>query len=60
MVFGGAQLALLSPEPMAGPVVAQPAPQVAVAAVPDGSAEPRADTEIKSPPATQRRSELSR
>ena len=46
MVLGGAQLALLSPEPMAGPVVAQPAPR------------PRADTEIKSPPAMQRRSEL--
>jgi hypothetical protein len=54
MVFGGAQLALLSPEPMAGPVVAQPAPQVAVAPAP----QPRADTEIKSPPATHRRSEL--
>ncbi len=47
-VFGGAQLALLSPEPMVGRVVAQPAPQV----------QPRADTEIKSPPATHRRSEL--
>jgi hypothetical protein len=54
IVFGGAQLALLSPEPMAGPVVAQPAPQVAVAPAP----QPRADTEIKSPPATHRRSEL--
>ena len=31
MVLGGAQLALLSPEPMVGRVVAQPAPQVAVA-----------------------------
>ncbi len=48
IVFGGAQLALLSPEPMVGRVVAQPAPQV----------QPRADTEIKSPPATHRRSEL--
>ena len=28
VVFGGAQLALLSPEPMVGRVVAQPAPQV--------------------------------
>ena len=54
MVFGGAQLALLSPEPMVGRVVAQPEPQVAVARAP----QPRADTEIKSPPATQRRSEL--
>jgi len=48
IVFGGAQLALLSPEPMVGRVVAQPAPQV----------QPRADTEIKSPPAMHRRSEL--
>ncbi len=54
MVFGGAQLALLSPEPMVGRVVAQPAPQVAVAPAP----KPRADTGIKSPPAMQRRSEL--
>jgi len=45
MVLGGAQLALLSPEPMAGPVVARPAPQ------------PRAETEIKSPP-PMHRSEL--
>jgi hypothetical protein len=54
MVLGSAQLALLSPEPMVGRVVAQPAPQVAVAPAP----RPRADTEIKSPPAMQRRSEL--
>ena len=50
-VFGGAQLALLSPEPMVGRVVAQPAP-----AAPQ--VQPRADTEIKSPPAMHRRSEL--
>ncbi len=55
MVFGGAQLALLSPEPMVGRVVAQPEPQVAV---PQAAPQPRADTEIKSPPAMQRRSEL--
>ncbi len=48
MIFGGAQLALLSPEPMVVRVVAQPAPQV----------QPRADSEIKSPPATHRRTEL--
>ena len=60
-VFGGAQLALLSPEPMVGRVVAQPEPQVAVPTVaPPAPAmpQPRADTEIKSPPAMQRRSEL--
>ena len=55
MVFGGAQLALLSPEPMAGRVVAQPEPQVAVRRA---APQPRADTEIKSPPAMHRRSEL--
>ncbi len=49
IVFGGAQLALLSPEPMVGRVVAQPAP---------AATQPRADTETKSPPAMQRRSEL--
>ncbi len=61
MVLGGAQLALLSPEPMVGRVVAQPEPQVAVApAAPPvpSAAQPRAETEIKSPPAMQRRSEL--
>ena len=59
MVLGGAQLALLSPEPMVGRVVAQPEPQVAVAPAPATAApQPRADTEIKSPPAMQRRSEL--
>ena len=59
MVFGGAQLALLSPEPMVGRVVAQPEPQVAVPPAPAPAApQPRADTEIKSPPAMQRRSEL--
>jgi hypothetical protein len=55
MVFGGAQLALLSPEPMVGRVVAQPEPQVAV---PPAAPQPRADTAMKSPPAVQRRSEL--
>jgi hypothetical protein len=54
MVFGGAQLALLSPEPMAGRIVAQPEPQ----AVPPAAPQPRADTATKSPPAVQRRSEL--
>jgi len=59
MVLGGAQLALLSPEPMVGRVVAQPEPHVAVAPAPATAApQPRADTEIKSPPAMQRRSEL--
>ena len=59
MVLGGAQLALLSPEPMVGRVVAQPEPHVAVAPTPATAApQPRADTEIKSPPAMQRRSEL--
>jgi len=59
MVLGGAQLALLSPEPMVGRVVAQPEPHVAVAPAPATAApQPRADTEIKSPPAVQRRSEL--
>ncbi len=48
MVLGGAQLALLSPEPMVGRVVAQPAP---------AAPQPRADTGIKPPPA-MRRSEL--
>ena len=58
-VFGGAQLALLSPEPMVGRVAAQPEPHVAVAPAPATAApQPRADTEIKSPPAVQRRSEL--
>ena len=57
MVLGGAQLALLSPEPMVGRVVAQPEPHVAVAPAP-AAPQPRADTEIKSPPAMQRRSEL--
>jgi len=58
-VFGGAQLALLSPEPMVGRVVAQPEPHVAVAPAPATAApQPRADTEIKLPPAVQRRSEL--
>jgi len=55
VVFGGAQLALLSPEPMVGRVVAQPEPQVAV---PPAAPQPRADTAMKSPPAVQRRSEL--
>ena len=55
MVFGGAQLALLSPEPMVGPVVAQPEPHVAVAPAPaTAMPQPRADTEIKSPPAMHR------
>ena len=54
MVFGGAQLALLSPEPMAGRIVAQPEPQRGPPAAP----QPRADTAMKSPPAVQRRSEL--
>jgi hypothetical protein len=59
MMLGGAQLALLSPEPMVGRVVAQPEPHVAVAPAPATAApQPRADTEIKSPPAVQRRSEL--
>ena len=59
MMLGGAQLALLSPEPMVGRVVAQPEPHVAVAPAPATAApQPRADTEIKSPPAMQRRSEL--
>ncbi len=59
MVLGGAQLALLSPKPMVGRVVAQPEPHVAVAPTPATAApQPRADTEIKSPPAMQRRSEL--
>ncbi len=59
MVLGGAQLALLSPEPMVGRVVAQPEPHVAVAPTPATAApQPRADTGIKSPPAMQRRSEL--
>ncbi len=59
MVLGGAQLALLSPEPMVGRVVAQPEPHVAVAPAPATAApQPRADPEIKSPPAMQRRSEL--
>ncbi len=59
MVLGGAQLALLSPEPLVGRVVAQPEPHVAVAPTPATAApQPRADTEIKSPPAMQRRSEL--
>ncbi len=59
MVLGGAQLALLSPEPMAGPAVAQPEPQVARPPAPPVPAapQPRTDTEIKSPPA-MRRSEL--
>ncbi len=48
MLFGGAQLASLSPEPMVGRVVAQPAP---------AAPQPRADTGIKPPPA-MRRSEL--
>ncbi len=54
VVFAGAQLALLSPEPMVGRVVAQPEPY----AVPPAAPQPRADTEIKSPPAMHRRSEL--
>ncbi len=61
MVFGGAQLALLSPEPMVGRVVAQPELQVAVSPAPPpvpAAAQPRAETEIKSPAAMQRRSEL--
>src|SRR5208282_2211813 len=61
MILGGAQLALLSPEPMVPQIVAQPEPQVAVPqTVPPVPAmpQPRADTEIKSPPAMQRRSEL--
>jgi hypothetical protein len=59
MVFGGAQLALLSPEPMVGRVVAHAEPHVAVAPAPaTAMPQPRADTEIKSPPAMQRRSEL--
>ena len=55
MVSGGAQLALLSPEPMAGRIVAQPGPQVAV---PPAAPQPRVEAEIKSPAAMQRRSEL--
>jgi hypothetical protein len=57
MVLGGAQLALLSPEPMAGPVVAHPGPQAAVPTVAPpvpAARQPRADTEIKSPPAMHR------
>jgi hypothetical protein len=50
-----AQLALLSPEPMAGRIAAQPEPQVAV---PPAAPQPRANTAMKSPPAVQRRSEL--
>jgi len=57
MVLGSAQLALLSPEPMVGRVVAQPEPQVAAPPAP-AAPQPRAGTEIKSPPAMQRRSEL--
>ena len=48
MLLGGAQLALLSPEPMVGRVVAQPAP---------AAPQPRADIGIK-PPSAMRRSEL--
>jgi hypothetical protein len=61
MVFGGAQLALLSPEPMVGRVVEQPELQVAVpptAPPVPAMRQPRAEAEIKSPPAMQRRSEL--
>ncbi len=45
MVLGSAQLALLSPEPMVGRVVAQPEPQVAAPPAP-AAPQPRAGTEI--------------
>jgi hypothetical protein len=50
MVLGGAQLALLSPEPMAGPALAQREPQVAAPPVP-AAPPPRA--------AMQRRGEVT-